>query len=88
MAKKERWRKGYERWLAKCPKAVRELAARFPPGSTIRTPDGRTYHLMGFGELANGAVDLVASEIDPLVCYELAKKSAVHFCAHHIVRSE
>lgn len=63
-------------WLATRPKIIRDLAKRFPPGSTIEYA-GKSLYVVSYDE--GGALGV--SETDPAVDYQKAVDTRQVVCA-------
>ena len=66
----------YKEWLKTRPKIVQEMAAKYPPNSTI-TAKGEDLYICGWTE----GGDLICSTTSPSVDYEKAMETKVYICS-------
>lgn len=66
-------------WLEDKPQIVKDLAAEFPPVTTI-THEGKTYWVTGWSETVEGKGAVLLSPIDPKRHYDAAIRHARPAC--------
>lgn len=74
-------KRAWNAWVESRPKAVQELARKYPPGTKFNF-HGRTMFVMSYDEYRDGSgVGLSLSEVNPSYNYEGAMASREKVCA-------